>query len=151
MNRAGGRPAAIVFAGSGAVAASVRAQLPAAADVIAADSGLGVATALGLDVDHLVGDMDAVDARAVESAEAAGTTVDRHPVEKDATDLELAVDAAVRRGARRVVIVDGGGDRLDHLLGNLLLLASPALAGIDVEAFTGTAHIAVARGGDPPL
>ena len=67
-----------------------------------------------------------------------GTTVDRHPAEKDATDLELAFDAAIARGARRVVLVDGGGDRLDHLLGNLLLLASPAFAGVEVEAFCGT-------------
>ena len=88
---------------------------------------------------------------AVEAADAAGTTVDRHPAEKDATDLELALDAAVARGARRVVVVDGGGDRLDHLLGNLLLLASPAFAGVAVEAFCGTARIAVARGGDPPV
>ena len=77
--------------------------------------------------------------------------MDRHPAEKDATDLELAFDAAIGRGAARVVLVDGGGDRLDHLLGNLLLLASPALAGVEAEAFCGTARISVARGGDPPL
>jgi thiamine pyrophosphokinase len=151
MNRAGERAAAIVFAGSGPVAPAVRAQLPGDADVIAADSGLGVANALGVPVDHLVGDMDSVDPAAVEAAESRGTTVDRHPAEKDATDLELALDAALARGARRVVVVDGGGDRLDHLLGNLLLLASAAFAGIEVEAFTGTARVAVARGGDPPV
>ena len=99
--------------------APVREWLPAGADVIAADSGLRVANALGLHVNHLVGDLDSADPAAVEAAAAAGTTVDRHPAEKDATDLELALDAAVARGARRIVVVDGGGDRLDHLLGNL--------------------------------
>src|SRR5690348_8693886 len=94
-------PTAIVFAGSGTVAPAVRAQLPGDALVIAADSGLGVATALGVHVDHLVGDMDSVDAGAVERAEASGTTVDRHPAEKDATDLALALDAALERGARK--------------------------------------------------
>jgi thiamine pyrophosphokinase len=144
-------PAAIVFAGSGSVAPALRALLPGEAYVIAADSGLGVARGLGVPVDHLVGDLDSVDAAAVEAAEAGGTTVDRHPAEKDATDLELALDAAVRRGARTVVVIDGGGDRLDHLLGNLLLLASDAFAGVAFDAFTGTARVAVARGGDPPV
>src|SRR5690348_14187528 len=126
MNCATAAPAAIVFAGNGRVEPAVRARLPQPADVIAADSGLAVATALGLAVDHLVGDLDSVDAAAVEAAEAAGTTVERHPAEKDATDLELALDAALVRGARRLVVVDGGGDRLDHLLGNVLLLSSAA-------------------------
>jgi thiamine pyrophosphokinase len=144
-------PAAIVFAGSGSVAPAVRAQLPAEADVIAADSGLGVANGLGVPVHHLVGDMDSVDAGDVQAAEAGGTTVHRHPADKDATDLELALDAAVVRGARKIVVIDGGGDRLDHLLGNLLLLASAAYTDVAVEAFTGTARVAVARGGDPPV
>jgi thiamine pyrophosphokinase len=141
-------PTAIVFAGSGSVAPAVRAQLPGDADVIAADSGLGVANGLGVPVDHLVGDMDSVEAAAVEAAEAGGTTVQRHAAEKDATDLALALDAAIARGARKVVVIDGGGDRLDHLLGNLLLLASAAYTDVAVEAFTGTARIAVARGGE---
>ena len=148
MNGAAALPAAIVFAGNGRVEPAVRARLPQPADVIAADSGLTVASALGLGVDHLVGDLDSVDPVAVEAAAAAGTTVDRHPAEKDATDLELALDAALIRGARRLVVVDGGGDRLDHLLANVLLLSSPAFAGADVEAFAGDARIAVARGGD---
>src|SRR5262249_45767839 len=57
------------------------------------------------------------------------------------------LEAALGRGARRLVVVDGGGDRLDHLLGNLLLLSSAAFAGADVEAFCGDARVAVARGG----
>src|SRR6476661_2130701 len=101
MNRAAPVPAvvptAIVFAGSRPVVPELREWLPTAADVVAADSGLGVATALGVHVDHLVGDLDSVDPAAVAAAEAAGTTVDRHPAEKDATDLELAIDAAVAR------------------------------------------------------
>jgi thiamine pyrophosphokinase len=144
-------PAAIVFAGSQPVAPAVREWLPADADVIAADSGLRVAESLGVRVNHLVGDFDSLDPAAVVAAEASGTTIDRHPTEKDATDLELALDAAVARGARRIVVVDGGGDRLDHLLGNLLLLASAAFNGIQVEAYSGTARILLARGGDPPV
>jgi thiamine pyrophosphokinase len=141
----------IVFAGSVPVAPALCERLPAGAGVIAADSGLGVAAALGVPVDLLVGDLDSADPGLVEAAIASGTTVERHPAEKDATDLELAFDAALARGARRIVLVDGGGDRLDHLLGNLALLGSTALAGVRLEAYVGTARLAVARGGEPPV
>jgi thiamine pyrophosphokinase len=151
MNGIAPVPVAIVFAGSQPVAPGVREWLPQDADVVAADSGLHVAGSIGVRVNHLVGDLDSADPAEIDTAVAAGTTVDRHPSEKDATDLELAFEAAIERGAQHVVLVDGGGDRLDHLLGNLLLLASPLLAGIKVEAYCGTARIMVVRGGDPPV
>jgi len=144
-------PVAVVFAGGMPVAPLLRDRLPEGACVIAADSGLSVAAALGLHVDLLVGDLDSADPAAVEAAAASGTVVERHPAAKDATDLELAFDAARAKGVRRIVVVDGGGDRVDHLLGNVQLYAAPALAGVEVEAFTGTAHLAVARGGEPPV
>jgi thiamine pyrophosphokinase len=142
---------AIVFAGGDAVPPAIADVLPPDAFVVAADSGLHAARALGVHVDRLVGDLDSADPAAVELAAAAGTTVERHPAEKDATDLELALDAVLAHGARHVVLVDGGGDRLDHLIGNLLLLGSAALAGVRVDAYVGTARIQVARGGEPPV
>lgn len=144
-------PVVIVFAGSAPVAPALLDRLPDGAGVIAADSGLHVANTLGVYVDLLVGDLDSADPSLVAAAVARGTIVERHPAEKDATDLELAFDAALARGARRIVLIDGGGDRLDHLLANLALLASPAWAGVRVEAYAGTARLAVARGDEPPI
>jgi thiamine pyrophosphokinase len=138
----------IVFAGSAPVAPALRSRLPERAGVVAADSGLRVADALGLHVDLLVGDLDSADPALVDAAIARGTVVERHPAEKDATDLELALDAARARGARRIVVVDGGGDRLDHLFGNVHLYGSPAFAGIDIVAYAGSARLAIARGGE---
>src|SRR5690348_11873254 len=63
--------------------------------VIAADSGLEHARALGVPVDLVVGDLDSVDPAVLDAAIADGVTVERHPAAKDATDLELALDAAV--------------------------------------------------------
>jgi thiamine pyrophosphokinase len=114
--------------------------------VIAADSGLDHAGALGLDVDLVVGDLDSVSTDALAAATAAAVPVERHPAAKDAIDTELAVDAALARGARRVTVIGGGGDRLDHLLAGVLLLAHPKLAGVDAEAWLGAAWVRALQG-----
>jgi thiamine pyrophosphokinase len=122
--------------------------------VVAADSGLAGARALGLAVDVVVGDMDSVDPALVAAAEAAGTVVERHPAAKDATDLDLALDAALARGAERLVVVTGTGDRFDHALALSLSLAADRLAAVAVEAWIGPAHLWVVRDrlafGGPP-
>jgi thiamine pyrophosphokinase len=124
---------AIVLAGGDAVDAGLRAALPQPDFVIAADSGLEQAAALGLEVDLVVGDFDSVDPAALAAAERAGVAVERHPVAKDQTDLELAVVAARQRGAARVVIVGSEGGRIDHALANLMLLGSREYAALHLE------------------
>src|SRR6476646_2864971 len=81
--------AAIVLAGGDPVEPTLRTLLPDDAVVIAADSGLHQAEILGLHVDYVVGDLDSADPDAVERARVAGAVVERHPAEKDATDLAL--------------------------------------------------------------
>jgi thiamine pyrophosphokinase len=123
----------LVLAGGDPVDERVRALLPVADLVIAADSGLEQAAALDLTVDLVVGDFDSVDPDTLAAAVRAGVLVERHPAAKDQTDLELAVVAAQRRGATRVVIVGAGGGRIDHELANLMLLASRAYAPLRLE------------------
>jgi thiamine pyrophosphokinase len=113
--------------------------------VIAADSGLEGAGLLGLPVDLVVGDMDSVDMAALDAAVAAGARVDRHPEAKDATDLDLALDAALAHRPTRLVVVTGQGDRFDHAMAVALSLASPRYAGVAVEAWIGPAHLWVVR------
>jgi thiamine pyrophosphokinase len=69
--------------------------------------------------------------------------VEQHPTDKDATDLELALDAALDRGATAVHVVGVGGGRLDHFLGNVLLLASSRYATARIDAHVGGAHVTV--------
>jgi len=137
--------AALVFAGGDAPPRAVAAHLPDPAYVIAADSGLAAAVALGRRVDLVVGDLDSVGVDALAAARDAGAAVEAHPRDKDQTDLELALDAAVARGFRRIVVAGGYGGRLDHFLANLALLASPRYTGADVEAWVGSAAVAVVR------
>lgn len=113
--------------------------------VIAADSGLALASALGYRVDLVVGDLDSVDPADLDAAVAAGASVERHDRDKDRTDLELALDAAATRGARRVHVVGGAGGRLDHVLANAICLASDTWAGLELSATYGTAGVWVVR------
>lgn len=146
MDRTDGVPTtAVVFAGGDPVPTRWAAHLPAGALVIAADSGLRNAAAFGRPPDLVVGDLDSADPADVEDAVASGAEVERHPEAKDRTDLELALLVALDRGARHAIVVGGGGGRVDHFLAGGLLLASPDLAGLEIEAFVGDARLAVVR------
>jgi thiamine pyrophosphokinase len=139
----------IVVSGGPAPDAAEVGPLPAGAFVIAADSGLEHAAALGLRVDVLVGDLDSASAQAVGAAEAAGVRIERHPIDKEATDLELALDHALALGATRVTVVSGGGGlRLDHHLAELVLLASARYAPLHLDARIGTARAVPVHAGE---
>jgi thiamine pyrophosphokinase len=133
----------IVLAGGDPVSADLKALLPDARFVIAADSGVHAAEVLGLHVDVIVGDLDSADPDAVERAVAAGASVERYSPNKDATDLELALEAADAHGAANVCVVGGAGGRLDHLVANLELLASPKFAHLRITALVGEARLTV--------
>jgi thiamine pyrophosphokinase len=124
---------AIVFAGGDPIPPSAVTDLPDGAVVIAADSGLDRARESGFSVDLLVGDLDSISADGRLDAEQRRTPIERHPVYKDATDMELALEAARRQGAKRVIVIGGHGGRQDHYLANALLLPSPAFADLDIE------------------
>ena len=136
----------VVVAGGGAPRAEAALSVPPGAEVVAADGGLDHARALGLEVTVAVGDFDSVSGEWVEDAEASGVRIVRHPAEKDATDLELALDLAVSSGASRILVLAGDRGRLDHLLGGLLLLGSGKYAGVVVDALVGAARVHVVRG-----
>lgn len=135
----------VVVAGGDPVLPAERAWVPGDAVVIAADSGLDHAHALGLRADVAVGDFDSVSPRALERAEADGTRLERHPAAKDATDLELALDAAAAHGPERIVVLGGHGGRVDHLLANAALLAADRYASVEVVAHMGGATLTVVR------
>ncbi len=138
----------IVVVASGILAPGDETWLDGADLVIAADGGANALDRLGRRPDRLVGDLDSADPALVERLEAAGTRIDRHPVDKDASDTELAVRAALAEGADRVDLLGAtGGPRLDHELANLLLLADPAYSGVELRAVVGATTIRAAPGG----
>jgi thiamine pyrophosphokinase len=120
--------------------------VPVGAPVVAADKGLEHALALGLEVSLAVGDFDSASPEAVAAAQDAGTRIERHPHAKDATDLELALDAAAALAPVRILVLAGTGGRLDHELSLLLLLGSERYSEIEIDALVGFARVLVVRG-----
>jgi thiamine pyrophosphokinase len=134
---------AVVFAGGDPPHPGALDGVPDTAWAVAADSGLEHATALGRRVDVVVGDLDSVRADVLDAAERGGARVERHPTDKDETDLELALDAARDAGCGRIVVIGGHGGRIDHFVANVLLLGSPRYRDVRVEARvpSGTVHV----------
>lgn len=139
-----GKRVLVVTGGESAIGASRFASSLPYDLVIAADSGLEVAQALGIPVDVVVGDLDSVSPETLERARAQGCEVESHPTEKDHTDFELALARGSSEGASEIVVIGGGGGRPDHWFSNLALLASTAQTGIKVAADMGRCRVSVA-------
>jgi thiamine pyrophosphokinase len=133
---------AIVIAGGSPLLGASLADLTPEAYIIAADSGLDHALAAELRPSHLVGDLDSVSEAGLRWARDTGVRIDEHSPDKDATDTELALAAAVATGAEHIVLLGGGGDRLDHTIGAIAALGHVSLAGcVSVTARWGRSHV----------
>lgn len=110
--------------------------------VIAADGGAARLQRAGREPDLVVGDLDSLPPDAVAALRSQGAAFEIHASEKAETDAELALRAAVTRGADEIVMIGAfGGDRLDHVAGNLMLLAHEDFAAIDVAIVTERATV----------
>jgi thiamine pyrophosphokinase len=113
--------------------------------LIAADGGLGHCLNLGLTPSLLIGDLDSADPQQVSTVQSLGCRVEKAPVEKDETDLELALLWAARAGYSVIRILGAIGGRIDQELANLSLLLLPELSGRDVRILTEEAECFLIR------
>lgn len=132
---------AVVFAGG---AMRLSPVVDNDAFVVAADSGYDNARAANVTVDVLLGDMDSISPDGLQHAERRDVTVTRYPVDKDETDLELAIDAAVASGALSIAIYGGEGGRPSHLFGVGLALANARWSHVTISWHIKSAHVQVA-------
>jgi thiamine pyrophosphokinase len=121
---------AILLGGKLTVTKRLRQQLEGV-KYIAADGGITHAQALGVFPEVWVGDFDSTDKNLERKFEDIPRQT--YPVEKDASDGELAISEALRQGATSLVLVGGFGGQLDHVLAHCGFLI--ALAKRDVEIF----------------
>ncbi len=102
---------------------------------IAADNGMAHAEMLELEVELWVGDFDSASPELM----ARHVDVERevYPPAKNASDSELAVDAAIRRGAREILLVGGFGGQSDHALSHGMLAVKLAREGLKAMVTSG--------------
>ncbi len=111
-------------------------DFPSPRRIIAVDGGLRHVLALGLSPDLVIGDMDS--AHPADLGRVPEAAIKRFPANKNETDLELALLAAVEQGCDVIRVLAAVGDRLDQTISNVYLLALPALWGRDARLVSGT-------------
>lgn len=126
---------AILLGGTVVPTKRLRMQL-VGARVIAADSGMAHAAALNITPELWVGDFDS--SNAVLQASYSKVPRQTHSVDKDATDGELAIAEAMRRGATNLILVGGSGGQLDHTLAHAGFLVALARRGMPAFLTSGT-------------
>ena len=138
---------ALIIAGGGGVSPELLRTEMAEADVtICADGGARLLAANGRTPGLLVGDMDSIDPGLLNELKAAGVEIVRADAAKDETDGQLALDIAIARGATQVVMLGALGGRIDHTLGNLLLLTRAAMRGVHAVIRDDACEVSAATG-----
>lgn len=135
---------ALIFAGGDPLPRGLVDDLPTADLVVAADSGYDTAMANNHRVDVLIGDLDSISDTNI----PGHVVIERHPPDKDASDLELALELVARESPSRIVVAGGSGGRLDHEIAIATLVCSPRwdlVDEIDWISERGVAHVITGR------
>jgi thiamine pyrophosphokinase len=99
--------------------------------VWAIDRGIDVCRTAAVIPEILIGDADSGDAQSWLWAESLGVPSVRHPVDKDLTDLQLALqELGLRRPGASALLTGGLGRRFDHAYSNVFSLLEADQAGI---------------------
>lgn len=136
----------IVVTGAAPLDPTAVRSIPDGAIVIAADGALDHARAAGLTPAALVGDLDSISPEGAAWAEA-NATIQRHPPDKEHTDTELALATAADFNPARLILISGGGDRLDHTFAAIGALGHPSLTSIPtIDGWWGRQQLFVIHG-----
>jgi thiamine pyrophosphokinase len=90
--------------------------------IICADGGSNHAVNLGIKPNLIVGDMDSISTASLDQFKKCGTEIRQFPRDKDASDLELALQAAIEYSPSEILCMCVLGRREDHSLTNTFLI-----------------------------
>ncbi len=91
--------------------------------VIAVDKGLESLYKLNIIPDHIVGDLDSVNATILKHYQNnPQITIHKYIPEKDYTDTDIALKLAIKLAASNITIIGATGTRIDHMLANIHVL-----------------------------
>lgn len=92
--------------------------------ICAADSGLDYCLSNSIRPDYILGDMDSLSDKN-RLRDFPDEIIEEHPSEKDFTDSELGLLHLKKQGCTEIIMIGGGGGRLDHLLALLSIFERP--------------------------
>ena len=114
--------------------------------IIAADGGMTHCRALGIKPSIVIGDLDSLEPDYLKSLQTSGTEIISYPINKDQTDLELALHKALDLGSDEILVLGALGARWDMTIANLLLSASPEFSKVTIRLIDGHQEIILLRG-----
>ena len=91
--------------------------------LIAADGGVKHVLKLGLVPQVVIGDFDSISTSLQKKLKKLKIEWIQYPRKKDKTDFELAIDLVLDRKYSQIIIFGILGDRVDHFIANIFLLA----------------------------
>lgn len=116
--------------------------------MIAADRGMEFFMATGLKPDIAVGDFDSLSDCGKNYLEKLNDVeIVRLRPEKDDSDTQSAVNLAVQKGCREILILGATGSRLDHVMANIGLLSLGKKLGIKIALADENNYICLVESG----
>ncbi|MCD6309269.1 MAG: thiamine diphosphokinase, partial [Candidatus Eremiobacteraeota bacterium] len=98
--------------------------------IIAVDGGSLACLNAGIIPDMVIGDLDSIGLENMEKLKSYNVTIAEYPVEKNKTDLEIAFDFALNKNPEKIDVLGALGKRIDHLVGNIMLLHGCKKSGV---------------------
>ena len=129
--------------------AKIRSLIKKYPRIVAVDGGLCHCKAMGISPHLIVGDFDSAPKELLDEYAVPKISL---KVDKDKTDLEVAIEHEINLGAKHLTVFGGWGGRIDHSLTNALLLTRfPEQIRMETEleivfAIAGTTRIACQKG-----
>jgi thiamine pyrophosphokinase len=113
----------VAIVGNGTLDASMVEPIKTADSIVGVDYAAFWLLVHDIIPDVAIGDFDSVTEEEVAVIRKKVKTVASFPPEKDFTDMELAIEHAAKLHPSEIIIYGGVGSRLDHSVGNILLLS----------------------------
>ena len=117
--------------------------------IVAADGGANHCHRLNITPDVLLGDLDSIEPDVLAHYKKQDIEIRKYPTRKDATDLELALDLVLTRGAQSVQLLGALGGRWDMSLANITLTASKKYTSLQISLLAHDCCIHILHSGKP--
>ncbi len=131
----------VLVAGGRAPAASWLASMAQLYPIWAVDRGADICRAAAVVPEILLGDADSSETSSWQWLEALKVPTVRYPVDKDYTDLQLALrELAVQRSDAAVLLTGGWGGRFDHAWSNVFSLLQATDSGLSIAGIVDQAE-----------